>query len=324
MTEELQKQERLQVLAAEINTIKAEASRFMVQMAIAIGQRLTEAKGAVGHGNWEEWLKENVDYSQRKAQQLIQLFKEYGDGQGQLFGKTINPQTLAALSYTQAVALLGIKNPDERAEFVENNDIASMSTRELQEAIKERDAMKEKLKEETAAREKSCAMYEELYGKYNKTVDSTDKAIKEANDRAKQLAKELTELQEKVADGSMDSENNKRIHDLEEELSIAKAEALAMASEVEELKNKPIETAIVEKIPDDVQSELDRLRAAATQPVLDADMQKKRANFAVRFEAVQQDFNSLLDALNELDDADREKFGLALSKLLSSMQEVVK
>ncbi len=73
---DIQPQSRLQVLAAEINTIKSETQKIMMQSAIAIGRRLTEAKGAVGHGNWSGWLKENVDYSQRTASNLIKLFEE--------------------------------------------------------------------------------------------------------------------------------------------------------------------------------------------------------------------------------------------------------
>ena len=54
---------------------------------------------------------------------------------------------LADLSYTQAVALLGIRDPDERADFLEEHDVAAMTTRELEQAIKERDAVKKAAKE---------------------------------------------------------------------------------------------------------------------------------------------------------------------------------
>ncbi len=130
--------ERLRTLAAEINTIKTQSQKIMMEAAVEIGRRLVEAKGAVGHGGWGAWLEHNVDYSERTAQNLIRIFQEYGQGQQRLFGES-NPQAFADLTYTQAVALLGIKNPDERAEFVENHDVANMTSRELADAIKERD-----------------------------------------------------------------------------------------------------------------------------------------------------------------------------------------
>ena len=112
-------EQRLASLAAEIRTIKEQTAKVMMQSAVEIGKRLVEAKAAVGHGGWEKWLHENVDYSQRTASNLIAVFQEYGQGQQALFGKEANPQALAKLTYTQAVELLGIKNPDERADFVE-------------------------------------------------------------------------------------------------------------------------------------------------------------------------------------------------------------
>ena len=139
--------DRLVTLATEINTIKQQTRSIMMTASIEIGRRLVEAKAAVGHGNWEAWLKENVNYSQRTASNLIKVFQEYGTGQQKLFGKEANSQALADLSYTQAVALLGIQDPDERAEFLEENDVAAMTTRELEQAIKERDAAKKEAAE---------------------------------------------------------------------------------------------------------------------------------------------------------------------------------
>ena len=144
---------RLSTLAAEINTIKTQTQKIMMQAAVEIGRRLVEAKGAVGHGGWGLWLERNVDYSERTAQNLIRIFQEYGEGQQSLFGGS-NPQAFADLTYTQAVALLGIKNPDERAEFVESHDVANMTSRELADAIKERDEAKAALKAKLSAAKK--------------------------------------------------------------------------------------------------------------------------------------------------------------------------
>jgi len=66
----------------------------------------------VEHGQWGNWLKDSVDYSQSTANNLMRIFEEYGSNQIALFGNNANSQALGNLSYTQAVALLGIPAED--------------------------------------------------------------------------------------------------------------------------------------------------------------------------------------------------------------------
>ena len=81
----------------------------------------------------------------------MRVFEEYGADQLALFGETgAKSQALGSLSYSQAVALLSVPE-DEREQFVEENDASNMSTRELQQAIKERDQAKQE-KEEALAK----------------------------------------------------------------------------------------------------------------------------------------------------------------------------
>ena len=122
-----------QIVAAEINSIKDQTRTMILCNSIEIGRRLVEAKTLVGHGEWGEWLKTSVDYSKSTANNLMRIFDEYGANQMPLFGDNSKSQALGNLSYTQAVALLGV--PDKE-EFIQENDVENMSTRELQEAIK--------------------------------------------------------------------------------------------------------------------------------------------------------------------------------------------
>jgi len=128
------------VIAAEINTIKQQTSRVLLANAIDIGRRLKEAKNLLSHGDWGEWLKESVSYSQRTAQRLIQLFQEYGTKE--LASRDSNDNSNASpvthLTYTQAIILLGIPE-EEREEFMEKHDVESMTKSELQQAVKDRD-----------------------------------------------------------------------------------------------------------------------------------------------------------------------------------------
>ena len=67
-----------EVIAAEINVIKAQTREVVCKSAIEIGRRLVEAKRCVPHGSWGAWLEENVEYSERTAQDLMKMFEEYG------------------------------------------------------------------------------------------------------------------------------------------------------------------------------------------------------------------------------------------------------
>lgn len=218
---------RLKALATEINTIKRTTQRLMMQAAIDIGQRLAEVKAAVGHGNWGKWLLENVDYSERTAQNLIRLYEEYGRGQGSLFGEAGNPQLVADLSVSQAVALLGIKDADERAEFIEKNDVAAMTKRELEEAIRERNEAREEL---AAAREaaengeeaeKKIAAYRERLTKAEASAAENEEKATAAEEELSTLRTELREAKAKAKRGSGSAEDKARIAELEAALKKA-------------------------------------------------------------------------------------------------------
>ena len=202
---------RLSTLAAEINTIKRQTQRIMLGASVEIGRRLVEAKGAVGHGNWGAWLESNVDYSERTAQNLIRIFQEYGEGQQSLFGPE-NPQSLADLdlTYTQAVALLGIKNPDERMEFIETHDVQNMTSRELADAIKERDAAYKAMDEEKEKRQKAESA--------RKTAEEKEKELlrrlEKAQDESIELEDKLKKAKEELENQPKDEETIKELEGL--------------------------------------------------------------------------------------------------------------
>ncbi|SDH31263.1 DUF3102 domain-containing protein [Desulfosporosinus hippei] len=138
-----------QIIAAEINSIKDQTGRMLLYSSVEIGRRLTEAKSMVNHGEWGKWLESSVSYSQSTANKLMRLFDEYGAKltTGQDSG---NSESIPNLSYTQAIILLGIPE-EERESFVAEHDAANMSTRELKQAVQERDqAVNEKVELQNA------------------------------------------------------------------------------------------------------------------------------------------------------------------------------
>ncbi len=259
---------RLLTLAAEINTIKRQTQRIMLGASVEIGRRLVEAKGAVGHGNWGAWLESNVDYSERTAQNLIRIFQEYGEGQQSLFGPE-NPQSLADLdlTYTQAVALLGIKNPDERMEFIETHDVQNMTSRELADAIKERDDAYKAMDEEKEKRQKA-----------EKERDTAEKEKKQIEKKENELLKRLEKAQDKSIE-------------LEDELKKAK----------KELKNPPKNEEMLQEL-EGLRAKVKDLEKQ--QPPGDSGA---KAAFAAHFELAKMAVNGMMNAVENMSDGEKYK-----------------
>ena len=228
-------------IAIEINTIKKQTQKVMLSASIEIGRRLSEAKSLVPHGSWGDWLEQNVNYSERTAQNLIKIYDQYSDkGMDALFGNDLD--AFAELSYTQAVALLALPTVDERKEFVETHDMETMSTRELQEAIKAQKAaedeaanLKEKLK---AEKEKSRKLQDEA-AIQNGNLRETQKRLQEKTEEAEQLQRDLDEASMPAVDPEKEEElKNLRI----ENEKLKKA-----AGEDADMKNFQVQLSIIQE-----------------------------------------------------------------------------
>lgn len=135
MSEELTKRD-IDNITEEIQELKTEAQRLIVHYVCKIGKKLAEAKAILQHGEWAEWLENEVNFSQRTATNYMKIYEKYGSDQMSLFGG--NSQAIANLGYTKALQLLAIP-ASEREDFVEKNNVDELSTRQLDDLIRERD-----------------------------------------------------------------------------------------------------------------------------------------------------------------------------------------
>ncbi|MDF2715769.1 MAG: hypothetical protein K0R28_2694 [Paenibacillus sp.] len=142
-----------EAIATEIRFIDAQARQLVLHSAMEIGQRLTEAKALVAHGEWGAWLQTNVNYSQSTANNFMRVASEYA-----------NTQTLTNLSYSQAVTLLAVP-AEEREQFVADNKADEMSSRELAAAIKEKKELEKRLADEQKRQEEQKQQYDEWAAK---------------------------------------------------------------------------------------------------------------------------------------------------------------
>lgn len=282
-----------ELIATEINSIKSQTRMMVLCNSIEIGRRLAEAKTMIPHGEWGKWLGNSVDYSQSTANNLMRIFEEYGAAQLSLFGSEAKSQALGNLLYTQAVALLKLPG-DDREKFIEENDIENMSTRELQQAIKERDQARKELEEKEAESQR-----------LQKEKESAEIALQKEKQEITKLTKTLEDTKKQLADAQA-SDNSEVAERLQESLEKTDTELCEAQKRIEELeqqlKEKPIEVEaaeVVEKVPEEVEQELNELRK----------QQKSAAalRYSFQFETLVEGFRALLNTLAEIEQEDTEE-----------------
>ena len=192
-------------LGVEIRELTRQAKAMTVYYAVEIGRRLTAAKSMVPHGGWADWIHENTEFSQTTATRMMRIFDEYGAAQIGIFGAEPNSSTLQNLSISNALRLLAVPE-DERETFAEAIDAENLSARELDKAIRERDA----------------------------AVADRDNARREANVYSLRTKKAEDELQEAM----------ERAQTLEDDLKAARNDRRQIADELEALRKRPVEVAV--------------------------------------------------------------------------------
>ena len=318
------------VIAVEINQIKAQTRTMMLCSSIEIGRRLVEAKGMVEHGQWGEWLEKQIDYSPRTAQNLMKIFEEYGADQLALFGDNAKTQTFADLTYSQAVALLGVP-AEEREQFAEANKVDEMSTRELQAAIKERDELQRKLdnshkaveavagerdllRGKTADLESSVAAGNQLFRKEQETVKMLQGELEKERQRTKDEVNRLVALLETAR---AEGKSNEEVKALTDQLEEARGQVEDLTKKLQQPVT--LDPVVIEKVPDAVEQELTELRKLKQSAANPAVMK-----FSVHFEALVAGFQSLLADLAEIQETDpdkHDKYKNAVAGLIGKMTE---
>ena len=189
------KQRDIQTVTTEIRTLTQQGQRLILEYAIEIGRRLCEAKSMLPHGEWGNWLREEVEFSQSTANNFMRMFEEYGADQISIFGAEAKSQTIGNLPYTKALKLLALP-AEEREEFVQTQDVAHMSSRELERAIRERDAARKQAQDaENAAKKR----FEEQKKKLIEAAKESEQKAKDAEARIEELRRKLSTASKETA-----------------------------------------------------------------------------------------------------------------------------
>lgn len=302
-----------EIVAAEIRQIADQTRKMVLNSSIEIGKRLCEAKEMVPHGEWAAWLEKNVDFSQSSANNFMKIYTEYGDIQGELWGASAKSQTFGNLSYSQAVALLAVP-AEEREEFVKENHVEDMSTRELQEAIKARDEAEEKLQKEKAAADERVRAAQRQAESVMEELDKLKDEVKNSKDK-----KELEKLKTQLKDTKDKLKAHENLHSMK-----MKEVVIVQNQNREEINRLKAELAAAEaKEPEpseEMQAEIERLKEQLKKAELlgverlAAD--EETARFKVLFQTVQNNFSDLMDAMYSMRNEEKRGKGKAAVRAL--------
>ncbi|MBQ8574799.1 MAG: DUF3102 domain-containing protein [Clostridia bacterium] len=314
----------IETVTNEILMLKHKVQEKVAVYIIEIGRRLVEAKAIIPHGEWGDWLKNRVEFSQKSANDYMNFYREYGDEQLSLLADSSNSQALSNLSYTKALALIAIPR-EEREEFIEENDVENISTRELDKLIKERnEALKraeeaEKL-QEVVENEKARAE------RYEREAARSAENTKELTERVNDLNLKLEKAKEAEKKAKAKVKNMKENPTVPQEvLDKLKAEAEAEAAQksAKELEEKNAQAAEELKAAQLAKEDAEREKQKAIERAEKLEKQLKLQNpdvmeFKRLFEQVQGDIVNMENALNKLKASDPElsdKFSAAVQAL---------
>lgn len=309
----------INTITAEIRTIKQSVGYLLLNSYIELGRRLVEAKELLPHGEWGAWLRDEAEFSQSTANNMMNIFREYGADQASLFGEA-KSQTLGNLTYSKAVALLQVP-AEEREEFVEEHHVDELSTRELEQLIKE----KKEAEERAARAEKALESAEDekreavaiAIAAYEGTVSDVQKLLSEAESANKQAEKD------KAAAEKARKAAEKSVKELEKQLDAARQDAEGARRDLQELRDNP-------EVPEEV---MEKLRAqfgavAAEAEAKAAELEKQLKLAAPELTEFQVHLDSIMGRVELMKDIIRKVGGNTAAGLraaaVSAAEEIIR
>ena len=286
------------VIAAEINEIKSRTfgileaeTTYAKRSCFEIGKRLEEAKASIPHGEWGDWLENNVSYSVSTANDLMRIYREFGNEQIDMITGKSDAEVFEGLSQSQMVALFALPKAD-RAAFVEEHreelESGELSTRKLKEEIK-------RLNEVIEQKDKEIYDNDQSYGELVTQKKAAELVAKEAEEKAVKAEARAEDLQIRI-----------------EELEQA----------------KPIEATAVEKVFEPTPEQIEEIRAAAikeTEGKLAKDAEKKQKELdKLRAAAskAQAEVDKLKEKIKTAGEADEKMISELEGKLAAAQTEL--
>lgn len=194
--------------------------RAAVSAVCNIGKDLRRMKAEnlfvhLGYQNFEDYAEKEFAIKKRQAYLYISVYEKLGEE---------FLQSNAQLGITR-LSLLSSANPEDRAEIMENNDVAGMTTKELEELIGKYKSQGEQL-----------SMFEEENKNLKEASESDRKERESLEERVQSLEWELRDKLSAIAELE---ENVKELESLTQDVQVAEKEVIReVIKEVPDTKTK--------------------------------------------------------------------------------------
>jgi len=308
----------LEVVAAEIRGY----TFSMLTNIIEIGRRLVEAKSMIKHGEFMNWTRENFGFSSSQTNNFMQLYRAYGSEQNSLFGAELNSQTFGNLNYSKALALLALPSTEEREEFVQTHDVENMTTRQLKDAIRERDEAMKAAKDaegRLAAERIESEKKDQAIESFIQDRKDLDRQRTEAEARLKEAERQIAELEKRPVEVAVETVRDEEAiaAAAKEAREKAEAEAVKAANKVSREHDKTLKE-LQEKITG-LEKQLNKAedeRAEAVRKAESADQTaaKKLKEATAAAEKIRAELEETRKAL-KASDSDVTAFGIRFNSL---------
>lgn len=251
----------INTITSEIRYIQNDVQQYAAQGALKIGERLCEAKELLGHGEFLPWIKDEFGWTDRTAQKLMAVYREFGDSQKSLFGPEINTKTYSDLPVSKLYLLISVPE-SEREDFVKENNVAEMSVREMEKLLREKKEAEDESREAHAELDKLADKYAALSAvasEQEKELKAAQADVSASIETAKKEAAAEAEKARRAAEKAQKA--------AEAEAKKARDEAEAAKKDLQQFRDNP-------EIPQEV---MDKLKAQFGKAAEEAEARAREA-----------------------------------------------
>lgn len=310
----------INTITSEIRYIQNDVQQYAAQGALKIGERLCEAKELLGHGEFLPWIKDEFGWTDRTAQKLMAVYREFGDSQKSLFGPEINTKTYSDLPVSKLYLLISVPE-SEREDFVIENNVAEMSVREMEKLLREKKDAEDESREAHAELDKLADKYAALSAvasEQEKELKAAQADVSASIEAAKKEAAAEAEKARRAAEKAQKA--------AEAEAKKARDEAEAAKKDLQQLRDNP---EIPQEVMDKLKAQFGKAAEEAEARAREAEAKLKVADpdvamFKLHFDNLQKTAASMAQLITKMKLSGNADMADKLSRAACAVLERVK
>ena len=310
----------INTITSEIRYIQNDVQQYAAQGALKIGERLCEAKELLGHGEFLPWIKDEFGWTDRTAQKLMAVYREFGDSQKSLFGPEINTKTYSDLPVSKLYLLISVPE-SEREDFVKENNVAEMSVREMEKLLREKKEAEDESREAHAELNKLADKYAALSAvasEQEKELKAAQADVSASIEAAKKEAAAEAEKARRTAEKAQKA--------AEAEAKKARDEAEAAKKDLQQLRDNP---EIPQEVMDKLKAQFGKAAEEAEARARAAEAKLKTADpdvamFKLHFDNLQKTAASMAQLIIKMKQSGNADMADKLSRAACAVLERVK